>query len=72
MNTTLKPQTWFLPEDQAAVKKFLESPEGERWSSEYHKTTGNQTDLLSLKDCHGTGESKTGMWYCKSNAQTRI
>lgn len=58
----LKPQTWFLPEDHQLIKKYLESPKGEYWSSNYHRTTGNQTALLSLKECDGYNEHQIPVW----------
>lgn len=68
----LKPQAWFLTEDHQLIRKYLESPSGEQWSSTYHKTTGNQTDLLSLKDCDEYSEKKQWMWRCSANAYSSV
>lgn len=61
-----------IDEDQKLVVKWLESSEGERWSHGFHKTTGNQTDLLSLKECDEYNEKKVWVWRCGSNTYASL
>jgi hypothetical protein len=52
-----------MNEDRALIIKWLESPDGEKWSRARHKTTGNQTDLMCLKEADQF-EVKTTVWKC--------
>lgn len=43
------------------VIRWLESPDGEAWSRNHHKTSGNQVDLVSLKEADSY-EHKEVVW----------
>lgn len=50
-----------MNKEQEAVRLWLESAEGEKWSRAHHKTSGNQVDLVTLKEAD-MFENKTVMW----------